>query len=45
MRIINTRSHPIKVLGREWLVKHEDGTPESRVALSPGNAIVGELIS
>jgi uncharacterized protein affecting Mg2+/Co2+ transport len=42
IRIINERQHPIKVLGRQWLIQHDNGTLEAMVQLSPDNGIVGE---
>jgi uncharacterized protein affecting Mg2+/Co2+ transport len=42
IRIINQRPHPIKVLGRSWIIQHDDGTLEAMIKLSEDNGIVGE---
>lgn len=42
IRITNNRQHPIKVLGRGWVVSNHLGELEGHVGLSADNAIVGQ---
>lgn len=42
IRITNNRRHPIKVLGRGWVVSNHLGELEGQVQTSPDNAIVGQ---
>jgi hypothetical protein len=44
IRVTNQRDHPIKVLGRHWVIKREDGKLEAVVQKSPDNGIVGEIV-
>jgi uncharacterized protein affecting Mg2+/Co2+ transport len=42
VRITNNRSHPIKVLGRGWVVHNSRGELDGLVKLAPDNGVVGE---
>jgi hypothetical protein len=42
IRITNTRQHPVKVLGRRWHIRNDDGRLEAVVQLSADNGVVGE---
>lgn len=42
IRITNMRQHPIKVLGRGWVINNHQGELEGYVMLTPDNAVVGQ---